>query len=128
VGSNGARVRLWKVELQKLADDTGLVIHVGHIEVEQDRAPAILSHHAELARPAAHQSLGTGLKVGHQGQQGPDEMPRHRWRSGPSLMELHYQAAAAVIVAVIVVGVLMRPSHRQRSDAEVLARAPLRAI
>ena len=29
-GSNGARVRLWKVELQKLADDTGLVLHVCH--------------------------------------------------------------------------------------------------
>jgi hypothetical protein len=29
-GSNGARVRLWKIELQKLADDTGLVIHVHH--------------------------------------------------------------------------------------------------
>jgi len=29
-GSNGARVRLWKVELQKLADETGLTIHVRH--------------------------------------------------------------------------------------------------
>ena len=29
-GSNGARVRLWKREPQKLADDTGLVIHVHH--------------------------------------------------------------------------------------------------
>jgi hypothetical protein len=29
-GSNGARVRLWKLELQKLADDTSLVIHVHH--------------------------------------------------------------------------------------------------
>jgi hypothetical protein len=29
-GSNGARVRLWKVELQKFADDSGLVIHVHH--------------------------------------------------------------------------------------------------
>jgi len=29
-GSNGARVRLWRRELQKLADDTGLVIHVHH--------------------------------------------------------------------------------------------------
>jgi hypothetical protein len=29
-GSNGARLRLWKVELQKLADETGLVIHVHH--------------------------------------------------------------------------------------------------
>jgi len=29
-GSNGVRVRLWKVELQKLADDTGLTLHVHH--------------------------------------------------------------------------------------------------
>jgi Rhodopirellula transposase DDE domain len=29
-GSNGARVRLWKVELQKLADETGLLLHVHH--------------------------------------------------------------------------------------------------
>ena len=29
-GSNGARVRLWKVELQKLADETKLVINVHH--------------------------------------------------------------------------------------------------
>jgi hypothetical protein len=29
-GSNGARVRLWKVELQKLADETGLTLCVCH--------------------------------------------------------------------------------------------------
>ena len=29
-GSNGARVRLWKVELQKFSDETGLVLHVHH--------------------------------------------------------------------------------------------------
>ena len=29
-GSNGARVRLWKIELQKLADETKLAIHVCH--------------------------------------------------------------------------------------------------
>jgi len=29
-GSNGARVRLWKRELQKLADETGLALHVLH--------------------------------------------------------------------------------------------------
>ena len=29
-GSNGARVRLWKTQLQKLADETGLVLHVHH--------------------------------------------------------------------------------------------------
>jgi hypothetical protein len=29
-GSNGSRVRLWKVELQKLANETGLAISVAH--------------------------------------------------------------------------------------------------
>ncbi len=29
-GSNGGRVRLWKVELQKLADETGLTLNVHH--------------------------------------------------------------------------------------------------
>ena len=29
-GSNGARVRLWKLELQKLADETGLILNVHH--------------------------------------------------------------------------------------------------
>jgi hypothetical protein len=29
-GSNGTRVRLWKVELQKLADATGLTLHIHH--------------------------------------------------------------------------------------------------
>jgi Rhodopirellula transposase DDE domain len=29
-GSNGSRVRLWKVELQKLADETRLALHVHH--------------------------------------------------------------------------------------------------
>jgi hypothetical protein len=29
-GSNGTRVRLWKAELQKLADETGLLLHIHH--------------------------------------------------------------------------------------------------
>jgi hypothetical protein len=29
-GSNGSRVRLWKLELQRLADDLGLLLHVRH--------------------------------------------------------------------------------------------------
>ena len=29
-GSNGARVRLWKRELQRFADETGLVLHIHH--------------------------------------------------------------------------------------------------
>ena len=33
-GSNGARIRLWKVELQKFANETGLEIHVSHFPQE----------------------------------------------------------------------------------------------
>jgi Rhodopirellula transposase DDE domain len=29
-GSNGPRLRLWKFELQRLADETGLTFHVCH--------------------------------------------------------------------------------------------------
>jgi hypothetical protein len=62
-GSNGSRLRLWKMALQQLADETGLTIQVCHYppgtsEVEQDRAPNVLSHHPELARNAAHQRAG----------------------------------------------------------------------
>ena len=57
-GSNGNRTRLWKVELQKLADETGLEIArlplpARHLEVEPDRAPPVQLHHDELARQAA---------------------------------------------------------------------------
>jgi hypothetical protein len=62
-GSNGSRVRLWKIELQKLADETGLTIGVCHYppgtsKMEQDRASPVLSHHAELAWAAADQPNG----------------------------------------------------------------------
>ena len=84
-GSNGARVRLWKVELQKLADETGLTIKVRHYPPGTSKwnriehrlfchIPPVLPHDAELARPAAHlsrhiieliaaTSTKTGLKV-----------------------------------------------------------------
>lgn len=67
-GSNGARVRFWKVELQKLADETRLTIKVRHYPPGTskwnkacrreggDRTPDVLSHHAELAQPAAQAS------------------------------------------------------------------------
>ena len=56
-GSNGARVRLWKVELQKLADETGLVLHVHHYPPGTSKwnkiEHCLLPHHAELAGAAA---------------------------------------------------------------------------
>ena len=57
-GSNGSRLRLWKWELQKFADDSGLVIRVCHLppgtsKWEQDRTSPLLVYQSELARPAA---------------------------------------------------------------------------
>ena len=103
-GSNGARVRLWKIELQRFADETGLVLNVHHYppgtsKWNRNRAPPVLPHHADLARPAAHGSHGcrradrsddnqgrpenreraghARLRKGHQGQRCPDEGARH---------------------------------------------------
>jgi hypothetical protein len=67
-GSNGVRLRLWKRELQVLADELGISITVCHLPPGTskwnkacpreggDRAPAICLHHPELARQAAGQS------------------------------------------------------------------------
>jgi hypothetical protein len=57
-GSNSSRTRLWKVELQRLADTTGLQIVVchfppGHQQVEQDRARDVKLRKPQLARRAA---------------------------------------------------------------------------
>ena len=64
-GSNGSRNRLWKWELQKLsgrdgASDLGVPFSTGHEQVEQDRAPDVLSHHGKLARSAAGEPGGGG--------------------------------------------------------------------
>ena len=63
-GSNSSRSRLWKVELQKFADATGLRVSVCHFpprheQVEQDRASDVLPHYRELAWEAVGES-GSG--------------------------------------------------------------------
>jgi hypothetical protein len=78
-GSNGYRVRLWKVELQKLVDeaqvpDYGLPPAARYQQMEQNRAPPIFVHHHQLARKPlrsyrtivqliAATTTDTGLKV-----------------------------------------------------------------
>src|ERR1017187_7876758 len=71
-GSNGSRVRLFKVELQKLADETSLTLQVCHFppgtskwnkacpRAGGDRAPPVLPYHPDLARQAADQSARRG--------------------------------------------------------------------
>ena len=58
-GSNGYRLRAWKVHLARLATETGLRITVCHYppgtsKWNKNRAPHVQLHHHELARPAPH--------------------------------------------------------------------------
>ena len=53
-GSNGSRLRLWKLELQKLAErywslDSCLSLSAGNQQMEQGRAPTVFVHLVELA-------------------------------------------------------------------------------
>jgi hypothetical protein len=79
-GSNGYRSRRWKVELGKLAAETGLAVTVCHLPPgtsrwNSDRAPPVLPHLDELAGPPA------GLP---RGRRGLDRRDHHRHRSeGP---------------------------------------------
>ena len=78
-GSNGARLRLWKVELQKLADELGLAITVCHLPpgtskwnkiehrlfsfiTQNWRGKPLLSHQA-IVQLIAATTTRTGLKV-----------------------------------------------------------------
>jgi hypothetical protein len=78
-GSNGSRVRLWKVELQKLADETNLTIKVRHYppgtskwnkiehrlfcHITQNWRGRPLTDHATIIDLIASTSTKTGLKV-----------------------------------------------------------------
>lgn len=78
-GSNGARVRLWKVELQKLADQKNLIIHVHHYppgtskwnkiehrlfcHITQNWRGRPLTDHATVVELIGATTTDTGLKV-----------------------------------------------------------------
>jgi len=78
-GSNGARVRLWKWELHKLACQTGLAIHVCHLPpgtskwnkiehrlfsfISQNWRGRPLLTHATIVNLIANTQTSTGLKV-----------------------------------------------------------------
>jgi Rhodopirellula transposase DDE domain len=78
-GSNGARVRLWKVELQKLADETSLTIKVRHYppgtskwnkiehrlfcRITQNWRGRPLTDHAAIVELIAATTTKAGLKV-----------------------------------------------------------------
>lgn len=78
-GSNGARVRLWKVELQKFADETGLAIKVRHYppgtskwnriehrmfcHITQNWRSRPLTNRAAVVELIAATTTKTGLKI-----------------------------------------------------------------
>ena len=99
-GSNGARLRWWQWELQRLANRTGLVTHglslsAGYEQVEQDRASVVLAHRDELARHPTRrlghdrephwldaQSVRTPRSVGTRPRPIPGWHHRHRCAAG----------------------------------------------
>jgi hypothetical protein len=78
-GSNGARLRLWKLELQKLADETGLLISVCHLppgtskwnkiehrmfcHITENWRGQPLASHAVILNLIGHTRTSKGLKV-----------------------------------------------------------------
>ena len=103
-GSNGARVRLWKIELQRFADETGLVLNVHHYPPGTSKWNRIehrlfchiarswrgrpLTDRMTVVELIAATTTKAGLKIesaldtraygkGHQGQRRPDEGARH---------------------------------------------------
>lgn len=90
-GSNGTRVRLWKWELQKLADRTGLMITVCHMPpgtskwnkiehrlfsfITQNWRGKPLESHAAIVKLIASTTTATGLKV-------YCELDDHRYEKG----------------------------------------------
>ena len=103
-GSNGSRVRLWKIELQKFADATGLMVHVHHYppgtskwnkiehrlfcHITQTWRGRPLVDRMAVVEPIAATTTTTGLRVesaldtatyekGHQSQRCRDEDARH---------------------------------------------------
>ena len=90
-GSNGPRIRLWKVELQKLADQTGLTVAVCHLPpgtskwnkiehrlfsfITQNWRGQPLLTHATMVSLISATTTATGLKV-------RCEVDRRRYRRG----------------------------------------------
>jgi hypothetical protein len=110
-GSNGTRVRLWKVELQKLADETGLVLHVHHYPpgtskwnkighrlfchitqtwrgrplVDRMAVVELICRDDNQSRPESRERARyRDLRKGHQSQRCRDEDARHPGRRIPS--------------------------------------------
>jgi hypothetical protein len=106
-GSNGVRVRLWKVELQKFADDTGLSLTVCHYppgtskwnkiehrlfcQISQNWRARPLTSRLAVVELIAATTTTTGLEVRCQldTSRCRDGPPQHHRRRLPPRVELH---------------------------------------
>ena len=107
-GSNGSRVRLWKLELQKLADETGLEMAVCHFppgtskwnKIEHRLFSAIsqnwrgkpLISHEVVVNLIAATTTKTGLKV--RSALDPNEYPAGLTVSDAEMETLHLRTEA----------------------------------
>lgn len=81
-GSDGARSRMWKLELQRLADRLDFPIHVSHFppgtsKWNKGRAPTILLHLDQLARSTP--AFVRGGSQPHWQYDQPSRPGRSRW-------------------------------------------------
>src|SRR5262249_40282630 len=104
-GSNGSRVRLWKLELQRLANETGLAIAVSHFPpgtskwnkiehrlvsfIRQKWRGKPLASHEGIVHPIAAPTTTTGLTVVCQLDQ--NTYPAGVKVSHKAMAELHLQ-------------------------------------
>ena len=114
-GSNGYRTGAWKTGLAALARDTGLEITVlplpaGHLQMEQDRAPAVLADLPELAGTPADQP--PGHRQHHRRDHHPRRAGGHRAAGHPGLPPRHKDHQGAAQGA----------GRRRRPDAAQLPR------
>src|SRR5208337_3562641 len=68
--------RTAKVRRRDWSDHLRLPLSARHVEMEQDRASLVLSHHAELARQAPNEPLG-GCRAGRRNQDEVLNSPCH---------------------------------------------------
>jgi hypothetical protein len=137
-GSNGARVRLWKLELQRLADETGLILHVHHYppgtskwnkiehrlfcRITQNWRGRPLESRLAVVELIGATTTKAGLIVEceldtrtyHKGVKVSDAQmaPQHHRRRLSSAVELHHHPEK--LIAVILRGVL---SHLPNAEA-----------
>lgn len=100
-GSNGNRVRLWKLRLQEFVDETGLIIHVCHFPPGTSKWNKIehrmFCHISEnwRGRPLTSRQVVISLishTTTHQGLEIQAKLDKHRYKTGIKVDEQTFQS------------------------------------